>query len=549
MGNFLAKLKFCLFFGSTLCYGQMVLAQVDFTGSELPIIVINTNGNQIVDEPKVMANMGIIDNGEGNFNNLTDPFNDYDGHIGIEIRGSSSQLFPKKSYGVETWDADGLDIDASLLDMPLEEDWVLHAPYSDKTLLRNVLTYHLYNEMGRYAPKTRLCELVINGEYQGVYVLMEKIKRDVNRVDISKLKTDDISGDELTGGYIVKIDKTTGSGGDGWLSPFKPNFSGTQEIFFQYEYPKESEIVTQQKNYIEQFITDFETALAGSNFTDPDNGYAKYIDVESFIDFMIINEISKNVDGYRLSTFLYKDKDSENGKLVIGPPWDFNLSFGNADYCNGGESHGFAFDFNLVCDQDFWQVPFWWKKLLSHGGFKSKLSARWEVLRDGPLSENSIHTFLDDNAEKLAAAQKRNFEKWPVLGQYVWPNNFIGGLYEVEVNYVKNWTSTRLQWLDNNISGFITNVNDEIIGGLSYYPNPFLGNITFQFKQNINTPLTLNIFNNIGQVIWTETVSAGTKSLNWNGKGSQGTLAADGLYYFSFSSESQVVYQGKLIKR
>ncbi len=549
MGNF--QLKQCLFFSIAII---LVLsldseAQVAFSSSELPIIVINTNGNQIVDEPKTIATMGIIDNGSGSINQLSDPYNDYDGYVGIEIRGSSSQLFPKKSYGLETWDANGMDIDASLLGMPLEEDWVLHAPYSDKTLLRNVLTYRLYNQMGRYAPKTRLCELVINGEYRGVYVLMEKIKRDVNRVDISKLRTEDVSGDQLTGGYIVKIDKTTGSGGDGWFSPFKPTFNGSQQIYFQYEYPKESEIVTQQKEYIEQYITNFENALAGPNFTDPENGYAKYIDVESFIDFMIINEVSKNVDGYRLSTFMYKDKDSKNGKLVIGPPWDFNLAFGNADYCSGGESHGFAFDFNQVCDQDFWQVPFWWKKMLSHGGFKSQLAARWETLRNGPLSESSIHEFLDEQAAYLGNAQKRNFQKWPVLGQYVWPNNFIGGLYEVEVNYVKNWTSVRLQWLDNNIGGFITSLNDQFDSQFSYYPNPFTSEISFDFEKVIAQPVTINMYNNLGKSVWKKEFPGGKRSFHWNGLSSDGGILSNGIYFFSLTSAGKQVVYGKVIKK
>jgi spore coat protein CotH len=278
---------------------------------------------------------------------VNDPFNDYDGRIGIEIRGSSSQMFPKKQYGVELWDENGEGIDASLLGFPEEEDWILFAPYNDKSLLRDVLAYKLGRDMGRYAPRTKYCEVVLNGQYDGVYVLIEKIKRDKNRVDINKLDPDEISGNSLTGGYIIKVDKTTGSGGDGWFSTYPPaNNQNGQKIFFQYEEPKSEDIVSEQQQYIQQFIASFENVLAGDNFKDPVDGYAKYIDVDSFIDYFIINEVTKNVDAYRLSTFLHKQRDSDGGKLVMGPIWDYNLGFGNADYCTQGNPEGFAKAFN-----------------------------------------------------------------------------------------------------------------------------------------------------------------------------------------------------------
>jgi hypothetical protein len=192
-----------------------------FTQSALPIIIINTNGTSIPDEPKVSADMGIIDNFSG-VNNVTDTWNGYSGKIGIEIRGSSSQMFPKKQYGVELQDINGNDLKASLLGLPPEEDWILFAPYNDKSLIRDALAYNLGRKMGRYASRSRFCELVLNGQYEGVYVLLEKIKRDSHRVDISDLDPDENSGDDLTGGYILKIDKTTGNGDAGWSSAFSP---------------------------------------------------------------------------------------------------------------------------------------------------------------------------------------------------------------------------------------------------------------------------------------------------------------------------------------
>ncbi len=260
-------------------------AQVNFSSSNLPILVIEVN-QEIVDEPKVPARMGLIDNGEGVRNNLSDPFNAYDGAIGIELRGSSSLfLFPKKSYAVETRDDQGEDQDVELLGLPEEEDWVLHGPYSDKTLMRNVFIYELARRLGGYASRTRFVEVVINGGYVGLYVLMEKIKRDKNRVDISKLNDDEISGDDLTGGYILKIDKEAGAEVGGWLSGHPPHFGSSDRVFYQYHYPKPSDIVSEQESYIQQVITTFENAMAGPQYADPEVGYPAYLDVPAAVDF------------------------------------------------------------------------------------------------------------------------------------------------------------------------------------------------------------------------------------------------------------------------
>lgn len=211
-------------------------SKATFTSSDLPIIVINTNNVNIPDTPKIAAHMGIIYNGEGVRNYLTDPYNNYNNKIGIELRGSTSMNFPQKSYSIETRDVNGLEHDTVVLGMPEENSWILYAPYNDKTCLRNVLTYALSNKMGNYAARTRYCELVLNGQYMGIYVWMEKIKRDSMRVDISKLKETDTIGDQLTGGYIIKIDKPNGSGGnDGWNSLYQSSLN--KNIRFLYDYP------------------------------------------------------------------------------------------------------------------------------------------------------------------------------------------------------------------------------------------------------------------------------------------------------------------------
>ena len=408
---------------------------------KLPQIIINTNGGIIIDEPKISAAINISHAGEVS----------YTGNIGIEIRGASSQMFPKKSYGIETWDENNSDINVSLLGLPAEEDWILYAPYSDKSLLRNVLNYDLSRDLGRYASRTVFVELTLNNQYQGVYVFMEKLKRNSERIAIDKLNFDENSGEDVTGGYILKIDKTSGSNiGNGYneLNSF-PSKSG-QNIFFLYEYPDAEIITTDQKAYISSYVTDFEAALASDNFTDANLGYASFIDIPSFIDFFLLNELSNNVDGYRISTYMHKDR---SGKLKMGPIWDFNLAFGNADYCSGGETNVWAYKFSERCPSDNLLVPFWWDRLLQDPYFVAQLKERWETLRGGVFSENSIIAKIDNynNILEKAGAIDANFKTWDVLGAYVWPNYYVGATYNEEIDYLNDWVRNRLTWMDDAI--------------------------------------------------------------------------------------------------
>lgn len=244
----------------SLVFGLPVFAsgQIEITSSSIPFVVIDTDSQEIVDDYRIVANMGVIHKGEGMTNYITDPYNDYKGKVSIEIRGATSQSFPKKSYGFETQYENGENRNVSLIDLPEENDWILYAPYSDKTLIRNILAYKLSRKLGHYAPRTKLCQLIVNGDYRGVYVLIEKIKRDENRVDISKLNPDEVTGDDLSGGYMLKIDKQTGNSGPVWQS----DIGG---IYFQYEYPKYDEIVPEQKEYIKNCIDKFEEALTGED--------------------------------------------------------------------------------------------------------------------------------------------------------------------------------------------------------------------------------------------------------------------------------------------
>jgi len=404
---------------------------------------LDTDGQDIPDEPKITAQMQIIDNGAGVRNAVTDTPNGYDGFIGIEIRGSSSQAYPKKQYGVETRDETGEDLNVSLLGMPEENDWILYAPYSDKSLMRNVLAYELARRMGRYASRTRFVEVVLNGDYLGVYVLMEKIKRDRERVAINNLKEDEISGDDLTGGYLIRIDKPDGVEGESWESNYLPAYATPARVFYQYREPDAEDIVPEQVAYIQTFIDDFETTMDSESFDDPTTGYPSIVDMGSFVDFFLVNEIAKNIDGYRLSTYFHKNKDSIDPLLHAGPVWDFNIAFGNVNYNEGDVTTGLQVELQDLGD---FPMPFWWNKMAQSDPFQDALAIRWAELREGVLHPDSLTAWVDDTAAQLDEAQARNFERWPVLGEYVWPNP--DGVenrttYASELDYLKTWLVDR----------------------------------------------------------------------------------------------------------
>ncbi len=459
-----------------------------FTTSNLPLVIINTGNQNIPDNPKIMASMGIVYNGVGVLNHTTDVYNNYNGKIGIELRGSTSQTFPKKSYGFNTWTNTGADTSAMLLGMPKESEWILSANYSDKSMMNNVLAYRLFQLMGSYAPRTRFVELIINNQYQGVYVLMEKIKRDSNRVDVSKLTTNDSLGSALTGGYILKIDKNTGSGGGGFTSNYTPlvNANG-QTIFFQYDYPSDTKITQQQKHYIQLFVDSFENALHNVSLYDTLKGWRRFAGENSFVKYFILNEISKNVDGYRLSTYLYKSKDTHGNKLHIGPPWDYDIAFANANYCGGNVDTGWAFNFGMECSGDVFQVPFWWKKLMSDTSFQNHLKCTYDSLRTTILDTTNLFHWIDSVALFLNNAKDRNFDIWPILGLYVWPNpSPIPASYAGEIEELKIWLRKRLHWMDAHIPGTCYPPPVSIEGvsknSLTIFPNPFTNELNVRLN-------------------------------------------------------------------
>jgi hypothetical protein len=524
-----------------------VTGQVSFQSSSLPILVITTDGGApIYDEPKTAAHLGIIWNGDGAVNSTGDPFNHFDGKIGIEIRGSSSQGFPKKNYAFETQNPDGSALNVSLLDFPKENDWVLYGPYSDKSLMRNALAYIMASWMMEYAPRVRFCEVVLNGDYIGLYMVTEKIKRDKNRVDISEINPNESEGDNLTGGYILKFDKWDGGFSDGFPSNYLPFPGASGQTVFQYHYPKADEITSPQKAYIESFVDELEASLKSENFKDPSSGYRKYFDMPSFFQFLFIQEISRNVDGYRLSTFMHKDKDSKNPKLKMGPVWDFNLGFGNVDYCIGPGTSGWALSFNDFCPGDYWVVHFWWNRMWADSAFLKEMKTRWQDLREDTLSDQRIFHLVDSLKSLLETPASRNFQRWPILSQYVWPNAFVGNSYGEEMNYLRNWLKNRLAWLDGAMDGLDAPVYDP---GKYFppevFPNPLKDQVTFRYYAKSWEKVKIELFNSLGQL-----VAEATDDSHPSGE-SQWTLPAPpakGLFFYRVWIGKKKASEGKLVR-
>lgn len=492
--------------GWSLTFGNNPASPFHLVATELPIVVINTNGQAIPNDQKITAFMGIIDNGAGNQNHPQDSFTDYGGDIGIEVRGNTSDwLSPKKSYSVELRDALGEDIDAPLLGMPAESDWILLASYFDKSLMNNTLTFHLARAMGRYAPRTRDVEVVLNGEYIGVYNFVERIKRNADRVDIAKLQPDETLGDDLTGGYILSVERDEGPI-NGFASPYPPaESSNGQYTYFEHRYPKGEDLAPEQRAYIQAYVDSFETALAGPTFMDGTTGYRAYADMASFVDLFLLNELSRNVDGYRLSSYLYKDKDSNGGKLHAGPAWDYDLAWGNASYCQGADTAGWQYLMGDHCPNETAQVPFWWPRFMEDSTFMNTARCRWEELRESVLSPSHVAAFADSVAARLDAAQDRNFRAWPIMGTYVWPNpEPIPGTYAGEVAELKAFMIGRWAWIDTNLPG-TCGVNTTISGTAiqvgAPYPNPFQEAV--QFYSATGEAVMVRISDAVGRTLLT----------------------------------------------
>jgi hypothetical protein len=370
------------------------------------------------------------------------------GRGGLHVRGSSSQAWPKKNYSFETWNTAGEDEDVSLFGMPAESDWVLYASYLDRTLLRDSLVHDLSNQMGNYSARTRPVEVYLNtgggaigeDDYLGVYIFVERIKQGNDRVDVAQLEPTDATEPDITGGYVLKIDRGTATIPAALSRDFVPAD------------PEDAELTGAQRTWLTNYIAQFEAALSGPSFADPAVGYEKYIDVDAWIDYHIMTELTFNVDEWYLSTYLSKER---GGKLTLGPFWDFDRSLGNTDQLGGAGTTGWYSDalvsffaaYNGQPPDQVVEYP-WFRRLFQDPNFYSRYVDRRTELRSSVLSEANIDATIDRLAAERLEAQVRNFQRWNTLGAVIAPSPLAFATYEEHVANLKTWIHGRLTWLD-----------------------------------------------------------------------------------------------------
>lgn len=434
-----------------------------FSSSNLPIVVITLNEKMKSksEDTRVSADMKIIWDRNGLRNNYPDttatgdPANpvavDYNGKIEIKYRGNSSYYnSDKKPFAVKTVNEKGKKLNVSILGMGADSDWALLAPFGDKSLIRDILVFDLMkNGNMEYVPTGRYCEVVLNGVYQGIYIMAARVRTGEHRVNIPEPEN---AGDELTGGYLLEIDRNDGD--DGFFSKhYNLDLNGDRrnKTYYQHKSPDGDDYakgkMDEQRKYIENHVHEFEAVMASDNYKDKQTGYHKYLNIPSVLDYFVAQEFSRNTDGYRLSTPIYKKRDSVDPRFHMSI-WDLNISLGNSDHYGGWSSQGWINNFNLTHNEDNY-VPFWFKKLLEDTEFKGSLKKRWGEVRNSILSDRAIESKIDSLVALLDESQARNFDIWPILGKKVWPNVYWGDTWQKEINYLKSYIQRRVSWLDS----------------------------------------------------------------------------------------------------
>ena len=467
-----------------------------FPGTHLPIVKIQTGGQPIQNEPKILADLQIVNNGSGQTNLLSDTAYEFEGKIMVELQGYTGPWYPKKNYDFDLVDDSGLEIDTSLLGLPAENDWILKAEYLDKTLMGNPIAYAFARRMGRYAPRTMYCEVFVDGDYMGVYTLTEKIKRDENRVDIAKLTPQDTLGDGLTGGYIIEMNHNGAPGA--WDSQYLPiNFATNGlPVQFKFVYPKAAEIQPVQAEYIQAYVDSFEYSLHQPDFADSLLGYRKWVDESSFIDFMFVNEFSTNYDSYGRSTFLYKEKNTDGGKLKIGPAWDYDRGYCCVEGWVWEITHG------------GWPFPDWWSIMHSDPAFVQQRYCRWQELREGPWTTGAFLQMVDSLHLLLGDAATRNFQRWPEL-------NFMD--FDGSIAALKELLAARLNWMDQQITGescevFPSSTQEQATAKWLLFPNPANDLVELKVEQ-ASDGLLLKIHDLKGKEMFAKTIEAGERTV------------------------------------
>ena len=394
--------------------------------SELPILMIDTGGQQIYKEKTIWADVAVLDDASGQ----NDIFGQADAVLTatIKYRGASSYAqFDKPQYRLKFYRSEsGKALEYDLFGLGADSEWVLNGPFLDKTLLRNYLVYTLSGEIMDWAPGCTFFELFLDGNYQGVYLAVEPITAGAERLDLNPFGL--VSGATP---YIVKRDRVGTE--ENVLHTYGQTMGYTGQQL-SVDYPGESSLTEQQRQWIEQDISSFEEALYSDYFDDPDIGYAKYIDVDSFVDYFILNEFALNHDAGVLSTYVYKEI---NGKIKLCV-WDYNNAFDNYQW------------FDMECDEFFVVNSYWFDRLLQDRAFVERIVQRYEELRNGSLSDEHIQEVLDGGRALLGDAVERNYTLWGY--SFADETSQDPHNYEEAIAQLEDVIQRRLAFLDENIT-------------------------------------------------------------------------------------------------
>jgi len=411
-----------------------------FTGSDLPVVVLDTSAHRIPDEPKLPAQLRLFEAPVSGLEALAGPAA-LESPIAIEVRGYTSQEFPKKQYSLEARGAAGDDADISPLGLPAEEDWVLHAPFMDKSLLRNALAYELSRRIGRYAPRTRFVELFLLDDgasapglehYRGLYVLTESVKRGAERVDIEKLEPAMIDEPLVSGGYLLEWTERAR------VDRGEPFFSTRHAEALLLSHPKPGDARAEQVAWIDGYVEAFEAALGRLEGDPQSRDFEAFLDLDAAVDYCLLSELVRNHDVFVASTFVHKRR---SGPLVLGPIWDLDRAFGDVEFDGNWRSDG-------------WLVPSrgWARELFQSTRFRQRYVERWRTFRGAALASAAMLELVSSLESELTGAAARNFEKWPILGRYVKANREpYSESFEEEIAKLSGWLEARASWIDAHI--------------------------------------------------------------------------------------------------
>ncbi len=447
--------------------GAQVVAEpihkhVKLTSTNLPIVWLTVEGTVQRDE-KITARMKIIDNGPGRLNyadTVAHPGQhiDYEGYIGLSYRGNSSYDYSaKKPYSFRPLNRPLEDGGSwqrvSILGMPRDNKWALLAPYNDKSMLRDVLAFEISRPWMEYVPQGRFCEVMYNGIYYGVFILTEVVSKGRYRLNLGDPGEE---GDELTGGYLLEVDRNEGPC---YRSNYWAVYSDGRSIenvytYYQYKIPDYEDLTPAQLAYIQGCIDVMEHTLTKFTFRDPETHECLYIDETSFIDYQLAMEIGHNADAYRLSAKFYKRRDSVDPRFKMAI-WDMNFAYGNADYMEGYRTDTWVYDINdlLPPRPSTNMVPVWWYKLNQDIYYRWHLKQRWAQYRQSNLRIDRLMATVDSLATVLTVggAEYRNSRAYPTWGIYVWPNYYISTSFADEIAYLKQWLVRRIMWMDRQL--------------------------------------------------------------------------------------------------